>query len=78
MNNTYYFKWKRNFFWSKVKVMGHQLDEKKDKMLLYLVDGSIREVKEFSKCELMLGVDWVLTTKNLMEQEAGQKIPFNV
>jgi len=73
--NGYVLRWKRFLFWQKKKVCGHAYDKDTDKMVLYLMDGSIREIKKFHNCELALGIDWVLVTKQDMEKASGQSIP---
>ena len=74
----YVFKFKRRLFWKKIKVVGHNYLEKQDKMCLYMQDGSIKEIKEWTKCEVELGVDWVNAVKSKMEQKAGANVPVNV
>ena len=43
-------------------------------MILYFPDGSILRISEWDKCDLKLGVDWLLAQKKSMEQEIGQPI----
>ena len=68
---TYLFKWKRFIFWRKLKVNGHRYDEDQDKMLLFFEEGGIKEIKEWSKCELQLGVDWLAITEQDIKETAG-------
>lgn len=75
---NYVFKWKRRFSWWTAYVAGHQYDNAQNKMILYFPDGSIREIKDWTSCEVKLGKDWVLAVKTKMEREAGQSIPLNV
>lgn len=75
---TYIFKFKRWFIWKKVKVIGHRTDKDLNRMDLYLPDGSIYSIPEWSKCSLYLGKDWLLFTKNQMEKESGQPIKLAV
>jgi len=71
-NDIYLFKWRRKWLWRKIEVVGHKLEIEVDKMVLYLPNGSIRELKKWSDCELNLGVDWVLVTERQIKEEAGQ------
>ena len=68
---TYLFKWKRFIFWRKLKVNGHRYDEDQDKMLLFFEECGIKEIKEWSKCELQLGVDWFAITEQDIKETAG-------
>lgn len=74
----YEIKYKRWLFWKKIKVVGHRYESTADKMALYFADGSIREIPQWSKCEVVLGTDWVLAVKKDLETKAGQAIPLNV
>ncbi len=74
----YVFKYRRRLFWKKEVVKGHGYDSAQNKMILYYPDGSVREVSNWSKCEVALGTDWVLSVKKNMEQQAGQSIPLSV
>ena len=47
-------------------------------MQLFFSNGSIMEIKDWNKCEIFLGADWVIYTKNQMERETGQNIKLNV
>ncbi len=75
---TYVFKYRRRFFYRSVKVMGHQWNAEQNKMTLYLPDGSIEEIAEWTKCSIKLGADWVQATKKEMENKTGQTIPLAV
>ena len=70
----YVFKFKRWFFWKKIKVSGHMHVPEQDKMVIFFEDGGIREIKQWKKCEISLGVDWVLAQKKMKEKEIGQPI----
>jgi hypothetical protein len=70
----YKFKYRRYFFFKTFKVVGHSHDKDQDKMLLFFEDGGLREIKDWKKCEVILGTDWVLAVKAQMEKETGQKI----
>ena len=74
---SYIFKYRRNWFWSKETVKGHGYIANQDKMILYFPNGSVREIKEWSKCENQLGLDWVAATHKKMEKDANQSIPLN-
>ena len=47
-------------------------------MILFFEDGSIREIAEWKKCEIKLGIDWVLARKKAMEAETGVDVKLNV
>ena len=65
--------------WVKLKdLIGHKFEEKQFKMVFYFKDGSLVEVANWQNCEIKLGVDWVLWTKNNMERESQQTIKLNV
>ena len=72
MSRQYAFRWKRFLFWRKLLVTGHNYEKKQDKMVLFLPEGGIREIKTWSNCELRLGSDWFLATKETIKEEAGQ------
>lgn len=74
----YVFKYRKKFFWKKVSVVGHNYLEQQDKMVIFKEDGSLREIKNWSKCEVALGTDWVLAVKKKMESQAGAAVPLNV
>jgi len=75
---SYVFKYRKKFFWKKVSVVGHNYLEQQDKMVVYKEDGSLMEIKNWSKCEVALGTDWVLVVKKKMESQAGAAVPLNV
>jgi hypothetical protein len=58
--------------WRKLLVTGHTYERKQNKMVLYLPDRGIREIKHWWDCELWLKSDWVLATKESIKAEAGQ------
>lgn len=74
----YLFKYRRRLFWKSHTVTGHGYDQGQNKMILYYPDGSVRELSNWSRCEVALGTDWVLSVKKNMEQKAGQTIPLAV
>jgi len=74
----YKFKFKRCFFWSTHKVIGHKHAPDQNKMILYYETGAVREIKKWTDCECQLGTDWVLHIKSEMEKEAGIDIKLNV
>lgn len=55
-----------------------KIKKPQNSMILYLEDGSIKRIAQWDTYDLSLGLDWVLVTKESMEREAGQQIPFNV
>jgi len=71
VNKTYIFRWKRNLFWKKKVVTGHKYEENQNKMVLLLPDGGLEEIKKWKDCVCKLGVDWVLVTKETIQEEAG-------
>lgn len=58
--------------------IGHSLDKNQDKMVVYFEDGGICEIAKWAECEVRLGTDWVLATKDQMEKEANQPVKLNV
>ena len=74
----YKISYKRGLFWKEITVKGHRYEPQYDKMVLYFADGSIREIPQWSKCEVFLDTDWVLAVKKDMESKAGQSIPLTV
>ena len=70
---TYIFKWRRFWFWHKATVIGHGYWKEQDKTVLYFAGGSIREIKNWSKCECWLGTDWVVADKVAKEKQASEK-----
>ncbi len=74
----YLFRWKRKIFWNYTKIVGHKYDENQDKMILYYKNGSLREIKKWADCEVLLKTDWVLAVRSKMEQESGQTVKLNV
>ena len=75
---TYVFKFKKKYFWKKISIVGHNYIKEQDKMCIYKEVGSIKEIKEWSKCEVELGTDWVLAIKKKMEEKAGAAVPLNI
>ena len=71
---SYIFKYKRRFFWHKKKVAGHTYLKDMDRMDIFFEDGSVYSISQWSKYDLILGVDWVLYTKKQMEKESASKI----
>ena len=74
----YKISYKRGLFWKELLVTGHRYEPASDKMVLYFTNGSIREIPQWSKCEVFLDTDWVLAVKKDMESKAGQSIPLTV
>lgn len=75
---SYIFKYKKSFFFRKIKAIGHKFDSDNKRMDVYHIDGSITSIAEWNKYTLFLGVDWVLFTKKLMEKESGKKIDLAI
>lgn len=82
--NTYKAKWRRlglfsKFFTKTEKGLnGHRYWEAADKMVFYYLNGSLKEVARWSQCEISLGTDWVLFTKEQMEKEANAPVKLAV
>jgi hypothetical protein len=74
----YKFSYRRKWFWKSIEVIGHKYEEKQDKMFLFMKDGGIQEIKNWSNCECKLGTDWYKITLNQMETSVGQKIPTKI
>lgn len=74
----YIFKYKKGLLWKSIKASGHRLTPEIDRMDVYLEDGSIYSIGMWSKCDLKLGLDWVLSQKKQMEKESGQDIKLTV
>jgi len=57
---SYTIKWKRAnyWFWRREKVMGHSFNPKEDIMTLYYKNGSIKEIRHWGDCDVILGKDW--------------------
>jgi hypothetical protein len=74
----YRVKFKDGWKWRTFLVQGHRYEQPMDKMVLYFLDGSVREIPAWSRREVVLGVDWVLAVKKRMESESGQSVPLSV
>jgi hypothetical protein len=74
---VYRFAWRRRFFWKSLKVMGHRYEKDQNKMVLFFEDGSVRELKEWTSCEVFLRQDWVLARKKQMESDSGLNVPLS-
>ena len=53
-----------------MSVTGHKYEKDQDKMVLFLANGGIREVKNWKNCECRLGDDWVNITKEDIKRQA--------
>jgi len=72
----YIFKYRRKWFWKKIKnVKGHDYNKENDWMIIYFDEG-LRTIKKWSDCELELGSDWFRSQLKKAEQKAGQPIPI--
>lgn len=67
----YIVKYKKGFFWKKIKVKGHRLDKECNRMDFFLKDGSVLSIPEWSKYFMFLGQDWLIAQKEMMEKESG-------
>ena len=70
----YVFKYRKGFFWKKLKAKGHKLDQELNRMDVFLTDGGVYSINNWHEYELKLGRDWWNFTKTEMEKEAGQDI----
>lgn len=75
---TYKFKYKKGFFWKTITVVGHNLVTEQDRMDVFFADGGIYSIGGWTKYDLRLGSDWVITVKKKMEEEAGQPITTRI
>lgn len=71
---TYKFRFKNRLLFKSVSVIGHGLNRELDRMALYLPNGGVREIANWSKYDCKLGTDWVLAVKKNMEQKSGQTV----
>jgi len=78
MNRRYFYHYKKKWFWKKIQIIGHQWNKETDKMVLYLPNGGIQELPNYSKLEVKLNEDWVLSIKEQAEKESSQKINLEV
>jgi len=76
MNKKYIFKYRRKYFWKKIAVIGHKLEDQT--MVLYMENGGLYTIPKWSECSLQLGVDWVLAVKSNMESQTGADIKLAV
>ena len=75
----YYIRWKKKFIWhTDGPLKGHRLDKELNRMDMFFADGSLKSIPQWNKCTMKLGTDWVLFTKDAMEQEAGREIKLKV
>ena len=72
----YMFKYRKigRLLWKCVKVKGHNMQPQLDRIELFLADGGILSIPQWSKYICKLGPDWELAIKKQMEKEAGQPI----
>lgn len=77
---SFSFRYKKpgGLFWRKSKVSGYNLQTERDRMLLFLPDGGLIEIPQWSTYMCKLGIDWVLATKDQMEKESGKDIKVSV
>ena len=68
----YNFYYKRAFFWSKEKVVGHGLDG--NTMTLWKKDGSLMTIAQWDKFSMKLESDWILAVKKNTEQQTGVEL----
>lgn len=72
--------------WRSFRVVGHRSSaddvplghSSSDKMILYFADGGVREIANWSRCELRLGTDWVLAVKRQAEKQSGTSVSLDV
>ena len=73
----YRFTYRRGWFWKSIEVTGHKYEPTQNKMVLFLKDGGVVEIKRWTDCEVRLGSDWFLETKKEMEKKTGTNIPIH-
>ena len=73
----YIFKYRKKWRWQSKLIEGHRLDQENNRMDLFMKNGSIFSIGNWSQYDLNLGSDWVLATKKKMEEEAGVDIKLN-
>lgn len=74
---TYKIKYRKFLFWKTETIIGHKYDKELDRLHIFYLDGSLKEIASWSKCDVMLGRDWLDACKKFMEKESGQSIPVN-
>ena len=74
MTMSYVFKYRRRFFWKKIKAVGHYYEADMDKMTVYLEKGGLISIPRWKEYYVSLGDDFTLYTKKQMETQSGQKV----
>lgn len=74
----YVFAYKKRLFYRRIKAMGHKYIPEMDRMDVYHQNGSITSLAKWSKYDLRLGTDWVLFTKDQIQQETGNPVTLKV
>ena len=65
----YWFHYKRKWFWSKEKVVGHKLEN--NCMILWKKDGSLISIAQWDKFSMKLESDWVAAVKENTHKQTG-------
>lgn len=65
--------YKKYFFWKKIKVKGHRFEKEIDRMDFYLPDDTVFSIGQWSKCDMKLGLDWVLVMQKQKQNETQAK-----
>lgn len=74
----YNLKFKRFLFWKTLKnLKGHQLCAELDRLDVFLADGSLLSIPQWSKCYLKLGPDFFLHQKQHLESVTGQDLKIH-
>lgn len=74
----YKFKFKRFLFWKSITAIGHSYLKDMDRMDIFKENGGVLSISKWSNCDLSLGSDWVLASKEKMESESGVPIRLEV
>jgi hypothetical protein len=60
--------------WSTFPVIGHRYEKELDLMNIYREDGSLRTICHWTDCEVDLGIDWVIYTREVMANDEKLKV----
>lgn len=74
----YVFYYKKYFFWRKINVIGHKLDEEKNMMVLHTDGGGLQTIINWNKYSMKLKKDWVLAVKENLEKQTGIDVKLSV
>jgi hypothetical protein len=57
-----------------IVVEAHKYEPAMDKMILFLKDGTMREIACWSRCEVVLGPDYIVAQKDAMSKSTGTNV----